>query len=510
MNKFTKTKTMLSVLLIFTMLIGCITGCGAGEKKGSTSATDIEIHMWNSGLGTEWMDAMIEGFKKVHPEYNVFYNQTASNDAVIAAYGLEDVDTTDLYLSVKVFDTKYMEPLNELLDSTAEGDAIPLKDKFNESYLAMEKAKDGNVYSLTYGGGIVGLVYNKKLFEQAGITTLPRTTDELAAVCNALTAKNIIPLCHFADGGYWLYLEEAWFGQYEGMDYYLNTFYGNPAKDTFLKKDGRYEVLKAMEKFVTPEYILGGSNSSDHTTMQTKFLKGEAAMMVSGSWLANEMKASENMDNFATMKLPVLSSITDKLTTVTKESQLRKVIDAIDSVTDGTADVATYKKGEEYIVDGVSVSKADWDYLYAARNTVPDIFAGQTMYIPTYSNAKEGAKEFIKFVFSDQGYKIYTDVLHIQLPIQMSEGEVDTAEWTEFEKSQVHLMNTCVQSFSSYNRAQHDLFCYGGATLYAGESFVERFCTKNEADRIGADKVWDLVIDKVNDNYEKTWLANIK
>ena len=109
-----------------------------------------------------------------------------------------------------------------------------------------------------------------------------------------------------------------------------------------------------------------------------------------------------------------------------------------------------------------------------------------------------------------EGYKIYTDVLHIQLPLQMSKGEVDTGAWSAFEKSQVHLMDTCVQSFSSYNRSQHDLFCYGGATLYAGESFVERFCTKNEADRIGADKVWDLVINKVNDNYEKTWLANIK
>lgn len=506
-------KRVLIGLLTLTMMTGIVTGCGdkqGEEKKGGTSTSDVEISLWNSGLGTEWLDAMIEGFKEVHPEYNVYYNATADLKAATTAYGMDDVDTIDLYLSTKIFDTTHMEPLNELLNTTADGDKKPLIEKFNDSYLALEQTSDGNIYSLTYGGGVVGIVYNKELFKKAGVEQLPRTTNELATVCNTLYTQNITPLCHFQEGGYWQFIEECWYGQYEGADYYLNTFYGNPTKDTMLAQDGRYEVLKAMEKFITPDYVLSGSNSSDHTTIQTKFILGEAAMMASGSWMANEMKASGDVDNFVTMKLPVLSAITNKLTTVKKESELRKVIDAIDAVTDGKAEITTYQQGADYLVDGITVSAADWDYLYKARNTVPDNYAGHAAYIPTYSNAKDGAKEFMKFMYSDKGYQIFLDTLHIELPMQLSSGEIDTSKWNGFELGQAQLMKTCAQSFTSFNRSQHALFINGGAKLFAGVTYIEKFSTRNETDRKTAEQVWKQVTDSVNDKYEKTWWANIQ
>ena len=505
-------KKIVASLLVITMIACTIVGCGKSEdtKKGGTSTKDIEINVWNSGLGIAWLEALIDEFEKTYPEYNVYFNETASEAAVVAAYGMEDVDTVDIYLSRKNYDISYTEPLNELLEVTAEGDSKPLLEKFNESYLALERTKDGTIYSLSYGGGVLGLVYNKESFAEAGIEQLPRTTDELAVVCNTLFSKNIIPLCHSQGGGYWSYLEEAWFGQYEGSDYYINTFYGDPTKDTFLKKDGRYEVMKALEKVLTPDYVLSGSNTNDFTTMQTKFLNGEAAMMPNGSWLANEMKAGDKMDNFATMKLPVLSAVTDKLTTATKESELRKVIDAIDAVTDGKEDITAYQQGSDYVVNGKTVSSADWDYLYAARNTVPDNFAGLAMYIPSYSNAKEGAKEFMKFMYSDKGYKIYADTLHTTLPMQMSEGELDMSDWNTFEKCQVDLLNECEQSFSVFNRSKHDIFSFGGAHAYADVKFETLFCSRNKADRLGADEAWERIVHTIKDQYESTWLANIQ
>ena len=505
-------KRILVSLLVLTMVAGCLVGCSKGTKTGKEdgkSKTDIEIKVWNSGLGTDWLDAMIEGFKKVHPEYNVYYTASASEKAVTTGYGLADDDTTDLYLVTKMYDTTYMEPLNDLLNSTADGDTKPLIEKFDDAYLTLEKTSDGTIYSVTYGGGVLGIVYSKELFKKAGIEQLPRTTNELAIVCNTLSTKGITPMCHFKLGGYWHFLEESWFGQYEGIDNYLN-FYQNPTKDLLVAKDGRYETLKALEKFVTPDYVLSGSNSSDHTTMQTKFLLGEAAMMVSGSWLANEMKSAEGaLDNFVTMKLPVLSGITNKLTTVKKESDLRKVITAIDAVTDGEADVKTYQKGADYEVDGITVSAADWDYLYAARNTVTQNYAGHAAYIPTYSNAKEGAKEFLKFLYSDAGYRIFLDTLHIELPMQLSSGEIDKSDWNEFELGQSRLLNSGVQTFSKSNRGKHDLFAVGGAELMAGVSHIEEFCSKNASDRMTADEIWDKIVRYVNDKYESTWLANI-
>lgn len=511
-----KLKRIVISLLIMTMVTSCLAGCGDskgkdGNKDANNSSTTIEMRVWNSGLGVEWLDAMIEAFEEEHPEYDVTYTASAVMSAIPASFGQEDIDTVDMYMGGISYDTTYMEPLDDLLAQTAEGDTKSLKEKFDASYLQLQTASDGSVYSLSYGGGVIGIVYNQELFKKAGIKQAPRTTDELAVVCNTLKSRGITPFCHYGATGYWPWLDDAWYGQYEGMDYYLNTFYGNPTKDTFLKKDGRYEILKAYEKFLKPEYVLSGSSSSDHTTMQTKFLSGAAAMMVNGSWLSNEMESTgQKMDNFIMMKLPVLSAITDKLTTVKSDTDLRKLIDAIDAVTDGEKEISEYKSGDAYQVDGKEVSADDWNYVYAARNTVSHNYGDNTAYIPKYSNAKEGAKEFLKFMYSDKGYQIYLKTLHLTLPMELSSGTVDKTDWNTFEQNQAYLMETGVQTFTMYNMGKHRIFVDGGASLFAGFTFINSFSSNNEDDRMNANEIWDTVQGLVNDNYEKNWLSNIK
>ncbi len=286
------TKRILAAGLAAVMAFG-LTACGGGGKdKIGNAATDIEIKYWNSGLGTAWLDAMIEAFEKEYPDYNVEYSATADVESVDTAYGLEDVDTVDLYLGEKNYDTSDMEPLNDVLDATAKGDSKALKDKFSQNYLKMEADAEGKYYGLTYGGGVISIVYNKKMFEEAGITQLPRTSDELKAACDKLSRAGKTPLAHYTGGGYWRFVSEAWLAQADGLDYYLNTFYANkgedgtsPSKEALLKKDGRYDILKVYEGIITPEFVMDGSNTTDHVTVQTKFINGGAAMMVNGSWL---------------------------------------------------------------------------------------------------------------------------------------------------------------------------------------------------------------------------------
>ena len=136
--------------------------------------------------------------------------------------------------------------MDDVLSATAKGDKKTIGEKFSPSYLDLEKASDGHYYTLTFGGGVLGVVYNKKLFKSSGITQLPRTTNELTTVCDRLNGKNIKPLCHFAPSGYWEFMDEVFFSQYDGFDYYLNNFYAckdtdgtSPSKALFLKKDGR-------------------------------------------------------------------------------------------------------------------------------------------------------------------------------------------------------------------------------------------------------------------------------
>lgn len=512
-------KCLLALVMIGVMAVFSFTGCaaeGKGNKKKGTSATDIEISYWNSGLGTEWLDAIIEAFEKKYPEYRVHYTATAEASAVASALGMEDVDTVDLYLGLTNHKDEYLEPLDDVLDTTVEGETKSIREKFNPGYLALVQEEDGKTRNLTYGGGVISFVYNKKLFKENGITTLPRTTDELTVVCDTLRKKGVTPLCHFIEGGYYSDISEAFYMQYEGQNYYLNNFYGckdekgnSPSKEVFTKKDGRYAVLKAYEKFITPDNVLQGSNSGSHINMQTMFVNEKCAMMVSGSWMLNEMKGNGNLGDFDMMRLPIISSITDKLDTVKKESELRKVISAIDTILDGEKTVADYKKGEGFEVEGIMVSAHDWEYIYNARITLATNYSGESAFIPTYSNAKEGAKEFLKFCYSDEGYQLYLD-FHLVLPLTLSNGDVDMSDWSDFEVHQYQYLKEGTQNASQYIMSKHTIFSEGGAKPYAGIAFINHFCTKNEKERWNADKAWEKVQQSVNDKYESTWLANIK
>lgn len=518
-----KTMKKLAALGLAAIMVLSVAGCGGNgddkKKPDHNGGKEVEISYWNSGMGTAFLDALCKAFNEKQSEYYVYYNATAASGAVTATYPLPDVDTIDLYMSGVINDTSHMATLDDVLEATADGDTKSIKEKFDASHLESEVDADGHYYSLTWGGGALAMIYNKALFQKAGIEITPRTTDELAVVCDTLLENGITPHTHYMDEAgntYWTYMEEVWHAQYDGFDYYRNNFYAckdeagtSPSKDVLTTKDGRYQVLKAMEKFITPEYVLPGSNSQDHITMQTKFLNDDIGMMVNGSWVANEMAGTGSMDDYGVMKTPVISSITDKLTTVKSDALLRKLISAIDDVADGKADISEYQSGDGYVVDGKEISAADWDRVAEARGMVAVNYPQQALFIPSYSDVVDGAKEFLKFYYSDEGQKIFSEHLHYTLPISLSEGEIDTSNWNGFEVEMNKVFQNATTCVSEYIKNRHDIFINGGAKPFASYNFVVYFCASNAADRVTADEAWDEIVKKIDNSY-KGWLANIK
>lgn len=519
-------RKVVALSMAVLMVLGA-SGCGKnegtngnGDVKATNGGKPVEIAFWNSGMGTEYLDKMIETFNGKQSDWFVYYNASSDSGALSKTFGLEDVDTVDLYMLTKIHDTSEMEPLDDVLESVADGDSKTIKEKFTDSYLAYEKAPDDHYYTLTWGGGTIGIVYNKELFKEAGITTLPRTTNELAVICDTLKSAGKTPFTHHrsedGESGYWGYMQDVWAAQYDSIDYYQNTFYackdeqGNtPSKDVLTRKDGRYQVLKAMERFITPDYVLNGSNSQDHITSQSLFINGDVAMMASGSWMANEMKTVGKTDNYGVMKTPVISSITDKLTTVKSDTELRNLISAIDEVVDGTADISAYKKGEAYEVKGKSVSEEDWEYVRAARTSVATNNAQQVAWVPTYSDAIDGAKEFLKFYYSDEGYQIFVETTHVVLPLQFSDEELDMSSWNSFETDIYNIYASAEHDISRGSMTKHRLFTDGGAHPYTALPFLEYYCSNNPNDRRDADEIWEMIVEKIDDNFEQ-WCKNIQ
>ena len=488
--------------LMAVVVMFCFTGCSEVEDQAlhdnnnsNKNEKVVKIKKWDSGISTDVLNMLIQGFEAKHPEYHVEVESSSSSTELVRNFGLSDIDDTDLYFGVKKHNSDgYLEPLNDIFDSMADGDSKTLREKFNNDYLELETARDGNVYNLTYRGCIVGMFYNKEIFEEHGIKELPRTTKELLEICDILYSAGI-PAFSQSVGNWEDYMSQTFFVQYDGLDYVLNRFYGctdengnSPSLNVFMKEDGRYEAIKVIASVLTPEYTSAGN---------------EAAMLVGGTW--------RDSDEFYLMRSPVISSIKDKLTTVTTESQLRKVISAIDSVTDGEVKISAYQQGENYLVDDITVSAADWAYIQAARNTMASNATGNSAYIPNYSDNIQGAKEFLKYMYSDEGYTIYANALQELFPISLSKGKLDTSEWSEQKQQRAHIYETTEQIISIYNAGAHDIFVHGGATWKADIRVISnKFYLKDSSTRWSASDAWQHIVRYAQTNYESAWIPSIQ
>lgn len=498
----------ISFLLALVMLFTCFVGCGgknignvAGGKENTSS--DIKIWYWNSGFGSKWIEATVKRFNKLYPEYNVNLQLTASNAAMVAQLGQSDIDDTDIYfVNCPSNYRKYLEPLNDVLEIKAKGSDKKVGEYFRANWLENSKFADGNCYLLPAVGTVgYSMVYNKDIFNRYDLT-VPRTTQEATVVADTLLAEKVPAFVSFQGAGYWQYAAYVWYAQYEGLDYALNTFFAckdpktgeSPSKSVFTAKDGRYEILKALEGMLDSKYILQGSNSLSHTLMQTYFVQGKAAMMYNGSWLENEAKSAGKMDHFGVFRLPLISTITNKLSTVKNEIDLRELISAVDSVIDGEKTENDYKSGTGYKVAGKNVSAADWKHILNARRTRygNSIISGS--FIPKYSTAKEGAKQFLAYMLSKENVNAVAEEQHFNFDgIDPQKVQINTSGWSDFAKEYYKIESSYTVGIAESNIADHRIFSEGGATLFAGVDFIPHFQTNNATDRWTAEEAWSKI-----------------
>ena len=56
---------------------------------------------------------------------------------------------------------------------------------------------------------------------------------------------------------------------------------------------------------------------------------------------------------------------------------------------------------------------------------------------------------------------------------------------------------------------KHRLFTDGGAHPYTALPFLEYYCSNNPNDRRDADEIWEMIVEKIDDNFEQ-WCKNIQ
>lgn len=171
------------------------------------------------------------------------------------------------------------------------------------------KAYEGTVYGMPSTGNANGIVYNKAVFEKAGITELPKTPDEFIAALKAIKDNtDAIPLYTNYAAGWTMGAWDAYLGGSLGDADFMNNGIVTE-KDPFANKiegAGPYAVYKILYDAVANGLIEEDYTTTDWEGCKGMINRGEIGCMVLGSWAHIQMvEAGPNGDDIGYMAFPV-------------------------------------------------------------------------------------------------------------------------------------------------------------------------------------------------------------
>lgn len=202
-------KKLLSVLAI-SMLTGLLAGCGSSDKATDTQAAGAQQETAGAGgekvvltvfdahaYGLDEYAEMAAKFEEEHPGVTIEVQHAANDSATLLQSRVNSNDIPDVFaVEAGTNAKKYYEYAYNWNNDPA------VLDLFQPESLEVGKDDDGNVMSLPWTYENAGLLYNKDLFAQAGITELPKTLDELEQACEKLQAAGITPFALAAKEGW--------------------------------------------------------------------------------------------------------------------------------------------------------------------------------------------------------------------------------------------------------------------------------------------------------------------
>ncbi|ALN75115.1 ABC transporter substrate-binding protein [Aureimonas sp. AU20] len=143
--------------------------------------------------------------------------------------------------------------------------------------------------------------YNKKLFQDAGITAEPKTYDELLAAAEKLKAAGT-PAFTFGGSVNWHVMRL--------LDVILETKCGADKHDALkaMKTSWTTEpcATQAFTEFAkwTKDYTLQPFMGIDNKQSFSLFVAGRAAMMLEGDWLVAQLAGTANLDDYGVFPFP--------------------------------------------------------------------------------------------------------------------------------------------------------------------------------------------------------------
>lgn len=222
------------------------------------------------------------------------------NKTVGVAIDAGEVDVYDA-------DAALLAPENALdIDVLAEAcgmkdDILPVYGMWQSS---VSPAGDGHWYAVPYQPFVTCIYYNKAIFRNAGIDTLPTTWEEFLDICAKLKAAGYDPMT--VDDAYVTLLYMQQLGLCMGNDAAsaLGTATGEAWNDPAV-----LDVMQKWEEFTKLGYFSSTVGGNQFPAAQnTELALGTAAMYLNSSWLPNEVSSIAGPDfEWGMMYMPAMN-----------------------------------------------------------------------------------------------------------------------------------------------------------------------------------------------------------
>ena len=355
-----KGKGILAALLILSLAGSAFTGCASSKNSSTGTSSGAGSGASGSSAGGNSSSAKLELFSTKSENLSILktlveaYESKNSNVKItISSPGSSDSGT--------VLKTRLAK--NDIPDIIAMGgnatytefqSAGVLEDLSNESYVSsvqdsykqmvydVQEDKEKKLYGVPYATNASGILYNEDIFQKNNIK-VPKTWDELIAVCKKLQSSGVQPFEYtFKDQWTSLCAWNSMAPDLETANFLTDRHNG---KTTFLAthKEVAQKYLELM-KYGQKDMV--GTSYDDGNKA---FANGKAAMMINGNWTIPEFKKTNKNMNVNLFALPTSND--------QSKNYVTSGVDVLLAVSNKSANVDAAKKFVEYMMQSDTVQK---------------------------------------------------------------------------------------------------------------------------------------------------------
>lgn len=300
-------------------MVVSMVGCGSSKKK--VEATKIDVTFDQIEVGKDYTDIeanlkflthktdvvdtkfkeYVEEFQKLYPNVNIEYEGITdyANDVTTR---LSTGDWGDICMIPTTVDK------DELSNYFTDFESYKT---LSEQYNYLDNFKYGDqTFGIPSMANVQGIVYNKAVFEEAGVTEIPKTPDEfIAALQKIKDNTDAIPLYTNFAADWTMCAWDAYIDgnatgdpaySHEGRTKGLNPFSDNG------DETGPYAVYNTLYTAVKDGLTEEDPTTTDWEGSKGRMNNGEIGCMVLGSWAIPQIQsAGENSDDIAYMPFPI-------------------------------------------------------------------------------------------------------------------------------------------------------------------------------------------------------------